>query len=246
MHLYKYRDLSALTPELIEQLSTTLSNSVFWAARPDALNDPEEFIWSCSYSATRNTAVLLGEALQTFRNADPTSARLVAQAAVASKRIQAQAEPIIRLTTEMLRSQAGLICFGQSSKNKVLWRRYGGGGDGIAIEVRVDDDLLGRSLHKVRYVTRKRVHIDEMLRASLPGGSAQSMYVAALLTKPSAWASEREVRFVSSQHSRLIRLGKITAVVMGRRLSRDARVMLREMAEVSGLKLREVGKQLHR
>ena len=36
-----------------------LHRRTFWCARPDTLNDPEEFAWTCDFSESPDTADLL-------------------------------------------------------------------------------------------------------------------------------------------------------------------------------------------
>lgn len=238
MRLYKYRDLSHIDAETMKRIRDPL-RGLFWSARLDTLNDPEEFRWSCEYDATHETPRLLAKILTARRGMPPLIARWVANNAVSHSRLQFHAEPVIETVVAKLRSEAGLVCFGKSAANNVLWQRYGGKGNGIAIEVEIDDSQLGTEFHEVRYMTRKSVHIDEMLRASLPDKSVKRMYGVALLTKPSDWSPEEEIRFVAERHSVFLKL-PVTAVVMGPTLSDEAKAIVREVAAEFGLALRDV------
>jgi hypothetical protein len=219
--LYKYRDLSGEQPDAIDRLESLLRDQLFWAARADTLNDPQEFVWSCSYEATADTAGLLARVLAAYRRIEPVNALHQALTAVSEGRLANVSEPVVRSVVSQLRSEVGLICFGRSPNNPTLWERYGGNGNGVAIGLEVDDSLHGSQLRDVKYVADKRVHVDEFLRASLDGYSASAMFEAALLTKPESWVLEDEVRFVSKRHSARVRLkpSQIKLLLLGRRLS---------------------------
>lgn len=228
LRLYKYRDLSHIDAETIKRIRDPL-RGLFWCARLDTLNDPEEFRWSCEYDATQETPLLLAEVLAAYKGMPPLVARWVANDAVSQNRIQFHAEPVIESVVAKLRSEAGLVCFGKSAENDALWKGYGGDGNGIAIEVEIEDAQLGTEFHEVLYTSRKSVHIDEMLRASLPGKSVKRMYAAALLAKPLVWSPEEEIRFVAERHSVFLKL-PISAVILGPRLSDNAKAIVRDAA----------------
>jgi hypothetical protein len=42
---------------------SSVHRQLIWCARPDALNDPQEFVWACNYTATPETLDLLTEVL---------------------------------------------------------------------------------------------------------------------------------------------------------------------------------------
>lgn len=209
----------------VEQI---LQQQAFWAARPDTLNDPEEFRWSCDYAPTQRTVALLANVLHRIRGLTAVEALQAAHTAIEGHGLAAIAEPILSLLQQRCRDEVGLVCFGTSDCNPVLWQRYGGNGAGVCIEVDVADSLVGSQLHRVGYAAEKRVHVDEVLAASLGEPSRTAVYTMALLTKPLAWQQEEEVRFVSSRQGVSIRLDSspITALVVGRTLPEDIQAAL--------------------
>ena len=113
---------------------------------------------------------------------------------------------------EQGRKEIGVSCFGTAPDNDILWRRYGGGGAGVCIEVDVPDDLLGTQLHHVRYSDKQTMHIDQLLNAYIDRNAAD-VFELALLSKTSAWADEAEVRFVSKRQA-------VSARIDGARITR--------------------------
>jgi hypothetical protein len=50
MYIYKYRKLEDGDGESFERLQAILQTQAFWCARPDTLNDDQEFSWLCDYT----------------------------------------------------------------------------------------------------------------------------------------------------------------------------------------------------
>jgi hypothetical protein len=224
VRLYKYRDLSSDEPKALDLLESVLRNQAFWAARPDTLNDPLEFVWSCVWEATPDTAGLLATVLTRYRRLEAASALRYASDAISAGRLEAVGAPVVESVVANLRAEVGLVCFGRSPDNATLWSRYAGDGEGVVIELEADDSLRGTQLRDVKYVSDKRVHVDEFLRASLEQYSTAPLFEAVLLAKPVSWASEDEVRFISKKHSLLVRLkpSRIRSLLLGPRLSSGA------------------------
>jgi hypothetical protein len=130
------------------------------------------------------------------------------------------------------RNEVGLACFGTSRHNDTLWQRYGGHGAGVCIELQVPDDQLGRQFHCVHYPKQKRLHIDQLIRAFVEPGHGQEVYDLVLLSKPSSWTNEEEIRFISQGQgiSVAIEPGAVTRVVLGDVLRTDVRTRIVELA----------------
>lgn len=232
MKLYKYRDFSRPTKDDFDRLASVLTQQVFWAARPDTLNDPEELSWRCDYTPTDRTPSLLTDVLVAYRGQTADQAAFLATEAIRNERVGPLAEPVVRNLVEACRDQVGLICFGDSASNPCLWGRYAGNGTGICIEVDVADALMNSQIHRVQYPVEKTVHIDTFLEASTPRGAVTPLFTAALLSKPKCWSPEAELRFVSKRQNVPVQLAgsRITSLVIGDKLPQDTRRRIERIA----------------
>lgn len=216
MKLYKYRKFSE--PEQgLARLQLLLRDRAFWCARPDALNDPEEFGWTCDFSASPDTVCLLTEQLVRTKGRSRDEARSRVVHALGHGSLRALAEPVVASMIQQCRNEIGLACFGSSADNDTLWKRYGEDGDGVCLEVEAPDRLLGTQLHYVRYWDSKRVHVDTFLRSASEPAAAQELYDISLLTKASSWEPEAEIRFVSKrQNANVVIDGSVvTRLILG-------------------------------
>ena len=231
MKLYKYRDLTnpGLGLSLVRRILQTQS---FWCARPDTLNDPEEFAWSCNYMMSPYTEELLAHLLVEAKGRTEEQARLLVAAAVNGGRLRNLSEPVVDSLIKQCREDIGLACFGSAPDNEVLWDRYAGGGCGLCVEVDVPNGLMGAQLHRVQYWDRKLIHVDTFLRSRFDREAASEFYVLSLLSKPKSWEPEGEIRFVSKKQSVNVAIKKsqITRVILGDALPSDLRARVRELA----------------
>ena len=232
MKLYKYRDFSNPSEEDFGRLDTLLRREVFWCARPDTLNDPEEFAWKCDYTPSTATAELLAALLVRVMGRTHTQARERSAAAISTGRLEALAKPIFDGMIQKCRAEIGLVCFGTSPENAVLWQRYAGNGAGLCVELEVPAELLEKQLYRVQYSFEKSIHIDQLMRASLDLNHVGEVYTLALLSKPGAWAAEEEIRFVSRKQEVLVRIdgSHITRVVFGSGLKPAVKQRLEDIA----------------
>jgi hypothetical protein len=234
--LFKYRDLSYPDSDALQRLSNILHRNEFWCARPETLNDPEEFTWQCDYQSTDETAALLEKVLIELRQKSPTEARTMAAAAVSSGLLQELAEPVFKELIDKCRSELGLACFATASTNTVMWERYGGNGAGVCIEVDVPSELLNDHLFLVEYPAVKQLHIDQLLHSFLESSHVRHVYSVALLSKPPFWAPEAEVRFVSQKQDVAVRIAgsNISRLVLGPHLNEYARRGIQTMVASLG------------
>jgi Protein of unknown function (DUF2971) len=232
MKIYKYRDFSSPSEDDFRRLEDSVHRLLVWCARPDTLNDPQEFVWQCDYTPTPATLALLTGVLVKARDRTNTDAKGIAAAAIQNGRLEIIAKPVFDGMIEQCRNEIGLACFGATPDNPTLWRRYGGDGAGVCIEFEVPADLLGTQLHRVEYPKEKRLHVDQLMRAFVDGNEAQVVYEVALLSKPSSWADEEEIRFVSQRHSILVAIdrAKVTCVFLGDSLGADVRARIERIA----------------
>ena len=234
MKIYKYRDFSQPDELGFERLERIVRHRVFWCARPDTLNDDEEFAWKCDFSASSDTAEVLTELLVKVNGRTRDEAQSRVLSVINAGRLRALAEPVVAQMIEQCRGEIGLACFGTSSENETLWKRYAGDGAGVCIELEVPDSLLGAQLHRVTYSDEKRIHVDQFLRARLDPRHASEVYAVQLLWKPTFWAPEEEIRFVSKRQriGLVIDDSVVTRVIVGRALTPDAVDRIRQMAGV--------------
>jgi hypothetical protein len=227
MKLYKYRDLSAPDDETLP------------AACRHSLNDPTEFVWECDYEPTVATIPLLAEALVRFRQRPPAEARAMAEFAVQSGRIESHARPAFQRMIEQCRAEMGLACFGTSSSNEVMWKRYGGGGVGMCIEVDVPASSMNSHLFAVEYPPTKVLHIDELLRACTEAAHARTVYSVALLSKAPYWSPEAEVRFVSKRQDVSVQISGsfLSGVILGPNLDDHSKQRIEDLVQALPLSL---------
>lgn len=232
MKLYKYRDFSNPSEDDFERLESLLHREVFWCARPDTLNDPEEFDWTCDYAASAATQELLTELLIRVNGCTRVQAREQSDTAISSGRLALFARPIIEDMIKQCRNEIGLVCFGTSPENSVLWQRYGGSGAGVCVEIEVPEDLLEKQLFHVQYPVAKSIHIDQLIRAFLDASHVREVYTLALLSKSMSWAPEEEIRFVSQKQEVLVRVDRsqITRLIVGDALTATVRKRIEEIA----------------
>jgi len=230
MLLFKYRDLSVDVNDSLARLQQILRAQAFWAANADSLNDPQEFFWDVDYFPSSNTITYLAVALSRHRGWESEEAQKIATHAVRQERVEVFAAPIVDALQHRFREEIGLVCFGRSPDNPTLWERYAASGYGVCVQLEVPDNLMSKQLHDVKYVDDKTLHVDNFLQASGELG-AGPLYEMALLTKPSAWADEEEIRFVSKKHSVPIRLrnSRVTKLVIGDKLPLEVRSKLERL-----------------
>jgi hypothetical protein len=233
MRLFKYRDLSSRCNEALERVFTILRDQTFWCARPNTLNDPEEFVWECDYSPSEATSGLLATVLTLTTGKSRPDAMGRAEAAILEGRLEPIARPVFVGMIEQCRNEIGLACFATSASNDVMWDRYGGRGEGVCIEIDSPDSLLHTQLHRVQYPRRKRLHVDQMLSAFTSRASAKIVYEVALLSKPASWAAEAEVRFVARQQDVAVRISdsSIVHLHLGSKLIPDTVAQLKRQIE---------------
>ena len=241
MKIYKYRDFSNPNDDDFRRLEALVHRHLVWCARPDTLNDPQEFDWECDYTTSPATLELLTGVLVKARGRTQSDARSIAEDAIQRGLLESIARPVVVDMIKQCRNEIGLACFGTAPNNEILWQRYGGHGAGVCVEFEVPVDMLGVQLHRVQYATQKRLHIDHLLRAFVGRDNGQLIYNMALLSKPSSWAGEEEIRFVSQRHSVsvVIDRAQLSCVFLGEGLRPDVRARIQRLAAPARLADRE-------
>lgn len=216
MKVYKYRTLSLEDEEALARLERIVCHGLLWCARPDTLNDPLEFAWTCDFTESLRTVDLLAELLENVKGRAPSLARQFALNVVHEGRLGELGAPVIEDLIQRGRDEIGIVCFGTAPNNNVLWARYAGGGAGACVEFTVPDSLMGTQLHWVVYNDQRRLHVDEFLRSRNELSSAAGVY-ATLLTKTKFWEPEGEVRFLSKRQKVEVAVdgSEVTRVILG-------------------------------
>lgn len=215
MKIYKFKDLTD-EKKHAHFYQIVLQNAV-WCARPDSLNDEEEFKFRLDYDPSPRTAGLLSEVVARYRTTNLLPPQLSASFVVQNRRLEAIAASIIKDLVEECRNTIGIASFSVTKTDDHLWAEYGGNGNGACIEIEIPDKLIGSSYHRVRYVPEKVFHVDSFLESVLSRDKAFETYSNILLTKTrKKWSREEEIRFVSKRPEvNVIIDGHITEITLG-------------------------------
>jgi hypothetical protein len=237
MRLCKYRDLSTGGGEQLRRVFEIIETGGFWCAAPSSFNDDSEFIWDCDYAPTDRTTSLLTSVLAETMPAP--NANAAARTVVAEGRLEEFIQPRLEAMMAQCRSELGVVSFCCSSDNDTMWSRYGGGGNGVCIEIEAPDEILGREVHSVQYVTSKRIHVDDFLASQSSSLATKFIYDISLLTKQSCWAPESEVRFVSKLQNVYVRISnsRLSRVVLGDRIDNTVATSFSEHSKLRAYEL---------
>jgi hypothetical protein len=215
MKIYKFKDLS---DENIHAhfLQIVLQNTI-WCAKPDSLNDDEEFKFKLDYRPTPNTLDLFSRVIAQYRTTNFYHPYISVSLAIQNNRLQDIAGPIIDDLILDCRNTIGIISFSTIKNDSRLWEMYGGFGNGVCVEINIPDSLIGQSYHKVHYAPEKIFHVDSFLESALYKDKAFETYRNILLTKTKEkWVHEEEMRFIGNrQEVNLILDGYISEVMFG-------------------------------
>lgn len=231
MKIYKFRELTDET-KCQRFLSIVLENTV-WCAKPDDLNDQDEFRFSLDYTPSEKTARLLAEFISQYRVTKRLPPELSAAMVLATGTLQKIATPYIEEVIHQCRTTIGVTSFSLIKSDNHLWEEYGGQGNGVYIEFDVPDALVDESYHRVNYVQERVFHIDNFLESSLFLENKITNFRNILLTKTKKWSQEEEIRFIGKrQDVNLIIDGLITEIGFGPNVPNDT--FERIMADIDG------------
>jgi hypothetical protein len=197
MKIYKFKDLTDENKHS-HFLEIVLKNSI-WCARPDSLNDKEEFITKLDYEPSLDTRELLTEAVAKFRTTDYShqpyeSAFLTLE----HKGLDDNANKVIENMVNKCRAEIGITSFALEMNNQ-LWNEYGGNGNGVCVEINIPDHFVGKDYHPVQYLSDKTFHVDSFLKSVLFHDKIIETYRNVLLTKTKEWEQEKEIRFIGNR-----------------------------------------------
>ena len=214
MKIYKFKDLTD-EKKYSHFLQIVLQNSI-WCARPDSLNDEEEFKFKLNYEPSPHTGQLLSEVVAKYRTTNYLPPHVSASLALKNKRLESITASIIDDIVNKCRTTIGIISFSITKTDANLWERYGGKGNGVFVEINIPDHLVEQSYRRVHYVSDKIFHVDSFLESALFPDKAFETYRNILLTKTKKWAEEEEMRLIGNrQDVNLILDGHISEVTFG-------------------------------
>lgn len=227
MKIYKFKDL--IDEKKHSHFYQIVLHNAVWCAKPDSLNDEDEFKFRLNYDPSSRTADLLSQVVEKYRTTSFLPPRLSTSLVLENRRLEVIAAPIIKDVIDKSRNTIGIASF-SATKTDHLWRKYGGKGNGVCVEIEIPDNLLSVSFHPVRYVSEKVFHVDSFLESALFPDKAFNTYRNILLTKTKeCWAQEEEIRFVSKRPEvNLIIDGRITEITLG------AHIPVHTMEQVDG------------
>lgn len=214
MKVFKFKDLTD-DRNHCHFLQIVLKNAI-WCARPDSLNDEDEFKFELNYERSANTDNLWLQAIAQFRTTNYSTPNQSVCMALKHNTLEYIAKPIIDKVVHKCKDTIGITSFSIKKNGPYLWKHYGGNGNGVCIEINIPDELIGESFHRVHYVSEKIFHIDSFLEAALFNDRASEAYKNILLTKTKKWSDEEEIRFIGQrQDVNFIIDGNISEVTFG-------------------------------
>lgn len=214
MKIYKFKDLTD-EKKHSHFYQIVLQNTI-WCARPDSFNDENEFKIKLDYNPSAFTSKLLSQVVTKYRTTNYFPPNLSVSVVLGHKRLEEIATPIINEIIRNCRNEIGVVSFSITKTDDHLWDEYGGAGNGVCIEINIPDKLIGKSYHRVNYVSEKIFHVDSFLESALFQYRAFETYKNILLTKTKKWAQEEEMRFIGNrQDVNLIMDGYISEVTFG-------------------------------
>lgn len=220
MKIYKFKDLTDERKH--SHFYQIILQNTIWCAKPDSLNDEEEFKFKLDYEPSSHTADLLSQVITKYRTTNYLPPHLSASLVLEHKRLEGIAAPIIDDVISNCRNTIGIVSFSITKTDDHLWDEYGGKGNGVCIEINIPDSLINKSYWPVRYVPEKIFHIDSFLESVLFPNRAFNTYRNILLTKIRRWSQEEEIRFIGNrQEVNLIIDGYISEITFGTLVQAD-------------------------
>lgn len=214
MKIYKFKDLT--DEKKHSHFYQIILQNVIWCAKPDSLNDEDEFKFKLNYEPSSHTVDLLSQVVARYKTTNYMPPHLSASLVLQQKRLETIAAPIIQDVINNCRNTIGIASFSATNTDDHLWGEYGGKGNGACIDIEIPDTFISESYHPVRYVPEKVFHIDSFLESALFPDQAFNTYRNILLTKTRKWSQEEEIRFISKrQEVNLIIDGRITEITLG-------------------------------
>jgi len=220
MKLYKFKDLN--DPKKHSHFYQIVLQNTIWCAKPDSLNDDEEFKFKLDYTPSAATANLLSEVVAKYRTTNYSQPHSSASFVLKHKKLEEIAAPIVDDMIKNCRNTIGVVSYSVTKDDDHLWNKYGGKGNGACIEINISDAELNKTHYPVRYVSEKIFHVDSFLESTLDQNKAFNTYKNMLLTKTRRWSQEEEIRFIANrQEVNMIIDGYVSEVTFGAHVPED-------------------------
>lgn len=220
MKIYKFKDLSD-EKKHTHFYQIVLENTI-WCAKPDSLNDNDEFKFKIDYKPSPFTSDLLAQVLTKNGTTNYLPPHFSASFVLEHNKLEEIASPIIKDVINSCRNTIGIASFSITNADNNLWNEYGGKGNGVCIEINIPESLIKKSYWPVNYVPEKIFHIDSFFESALFKDKVYNTYKNILLTKTKRWEQEEEIRFIANrQEVNLIIDGYISEITFGHHVQPD-------------------------
>lgn len=215
MIIYKFKDLRDENKH--SHFYQIVLRNTIWCAKPDSLNDDEEFKFKLDYNPSTATANFLSQVVAKYKKINRLPPDLSAALVLQQNKLEEITIPIINKVISDCRNSMGIISFSSIKDDNHLWNEYGGNGNGVCIEINIPDSALNKAFYRVNYVAERIIHIDSFLESALFSDGTFNIYRDILLTKTRGkWSQEKEIRFIGNrQEVNLIIDGYISEVTFG-------------------------------
>lgn len=215
MKIYKFKDLTDEKKHF--EFYQIVLQSIFWCAKPDSLNDENEFKFELGDSLSANMASLLSQVVKKCRGKN-----FFTSSVLNDKELKKIAVPIVDGLINDCRNKIGVACFSSKKTDDHLWDEYGGEGNGVCIEINIPDELIGKIYRPVDYVPEKIFPLDSFLESFLSQEGASEIYRYIFFTKTKKWDQEEEMRYISNCPEVNIKIdGYISEVSFGAQVPTD-------------------------
>lgn len=214
MKIYKFKDLT--DEKKYSHFYQIVLQKAVWCAKPDSLNDEDEFKFKLNYNPSPRTAEFLSQVIARYRTTNILPPDLSVSLVLQNKRLEEITTPIIKDVIDKSRNTIGIASFSVTKDDEHLWTEYGGKGNGVCVEIEIPDESINVSFHKVHYVSEKVFHVDSFLEFALFPEKAFETFRNILSTKTRKWSREEEIRFVSKRPEvNVIVDGRIREITLG-------------------------------
>lgn len=220
MKIYKYKSFIKLDDGELEHFYQVVLENQIWCGNPVNFNDKNEFLFEIDYTPSKNTIELLASTISKYKSNSIFPPLKSSTYVINSGQLKKIASPIIKDISMECRGELGVTCFSELRDDPLLWKGYGGNGNGVCIGIEISKKLIGKEYFHVNYVPVKIYHINDFLKSALEDPYIN--YRNILLTKTLNWKPEREVRLISKKQSVKRDLkGNIKEIIIGKNVRKE-------------------------
>ena len=156
--IYKFKDLSDEIKHPHSHFYQIVLDKTIWCAKPDSLNDDDEFKFKLDYKPSSSTYDLLVKVIRKYRNTNLLPPDLSVSLVLKHNKLEEIALPIIYDVINNCRNTIGIVSFSITKTDNNLWNEYGGKGNGVCIEINIQNRLLTNYIGRLA-TCRKRYFI---------------------------------------------------------------------------------------